>query len=275
MATASPSPAGRWRKTLRNTGMYLAGQDIVRPLSDPLKKDSHLVILYGNVAPEGAVAKITGKEGLAFSGPARVFEGEERATEAILGGTVRRGRRRGHPERGAEGRSGHARDAQSDRRHHGPRAGRQGGAHHRWAFLRRQSRLCRRTYFAGGGGGRSHRAAAQWRSAHHRCRASAQSMSSLQRRELRRRRARWKPRKPYATGGVLAKYAVPRGQRLEGAVTEPAAAQHSRILELRRSCQCTGQRLEFSRHLSMRAACASEFCHCTSQTANQSGGFDN
>ena len=39
-------------------------QDIVRPLSDPLKKDSHLVVLYGNVAPEGAVAKITGKEGL-------------------------------------------------------------------------------------------------------------------------------------------------------------------------------------------------------------------
>src|ERR1700738_964893 len=76
---------------LANTGMYLAGQDIVRPLSDPLKKDSHLVVLYGNVAPEGAVAKITGKEGLTFSGPARVFEGEERATEAILKGTVRAG----------------------------------------------------------------------------------------------------------------------------------------------------------------------------------------
>src|SRR5205814_5870593 len=76
---------------LAQTGMYLAGQDIVRPLSDPLKKDSHLVILYGNVAPEGAVAKITGKEGLQFSGKARVFEGEERATEAILDGTVRAG----------------------------------------------------------------------------------------------------------------------------------------------------------------------------------------
>src|SRR3569833_219912 len=67
--------------------MYLAGQDIVRPVSDPLKKDSHLVILYGNVAPEGAVAKITGKEGLRFSGKARVFEEEEQATEAILEGT--------------------------------------------------------------------------------------------------------------------------------------------------------------------------------------------
>src|ERR1700755_826635 len=76
---------------LSATGMYLAGQDIVRPLSDPLKKDSHLVVLYGNVAPEGAVAKITGKEGLAFSGRARVFEGEESATKAILDGAVRAG----------------------------------------------------------------------------------------------------------------------------------------------------------------------------------------
>jgi len=78
-------------ENLANTGMYLAGQDIVRPLSDPLKKDSHLVVLYGNVAPEGAVAKITGKEGLTFSGRARVFEGEERATQAILDGSVRAG----------------------------------------------------------------------------------------------------------------------------------------------------------------------------------------
>src|SRR5580700_5973448 len=78
-------------ENLANTGMYLAGQDIVRPLSDPLKKDSHLVILYGNVAPDGAVAKITGKEGLAFTGRARVFEGEERATQAILDGAVRAG----------------------------------------------------------------------------------------------------------------------------------------------------------------------------------------
>src|SRR3981189_1682574 len=78
-------------QNLAKTGMYLAGQDIVRPLSDPLKKDSHLVVLYGNLAPEGAVAKISGKEGERFEGPARVFEGEERATQAILAGRVRAG----------------------------------------------------------------------------------------------------------------------------------------------------------------------------------------
>ncbi len=70
---------------------YPAGQDIVRPLSDPIKKNSHLVVLYGNVSPEGAVAKLTGKEGLRFEGRARVFNGEEAATSAILAGKVRAG----------------------------------------------------------------------------------------------------------------------------------------------------------------------------------------
>jgi dihydroxy-acid dehydratase len=53
-----------------------------------LKKDSHLVVLYGNIAPEGAVAKISGKEGLRFQGQARVFGSEELALAAILDGTV-------------------------------------------------------------------------------------------------------------------------------------------------------------------------------------------
>ncbi len=70
---------------------YPPGQDIVRPLDQPLKASSHIVVLYGNLAPEGAVAKITGKEGLRFAGPARVYDGEERATQAILAGRVRAG----------------------------------------------------------------------------------------------------------------------------------------------------------------------------------------
>ncbi|HKC17679.1 MAG TPA: dihydroxy-acid dehydratase [Steroidobacteraceae bacterium] len=70
---------------------YPAGQDIVRPLANPLKASSHIVVLYGNLAPEGAVAKITGKEGLRFAGPARVYDGEERATQAILADRVKAG----------------------------------------------------------------------------------------------------------------------------------------------------------------------------------------
>ena len=58
---------------------------------DPIKKDSHLVVLYGNLAPEGAVAKITGKEGLRFQGKARVFNSEEDSLQGILGGKVKSG----------------------------------------------------------------------------------------------------------------------------------------------------------------------------------------
>jgi dihydroxy-acid dehydratase len=70
---------------------YPADQKIIRPLSDPIKKDSHLVILRGNLAPEGAVAKITGHEGLKFTGSARCFHGEEAAMAAIMDGQVEKG----------------------------------------------------------------------------------------------------------------------------------------------------------------------------------------
>jgi dihydroxy-acid dehydratase len=76
---------------LREVAPYGPGQDIVHPLADPIKKDSHLVVLYGNLAPEGAVAKITGKEGLSFKGRARVFNSEEDSLEGILGGKVKPG----------------------------------------------------------------------------------------------------------------------------------------------------------------------------------------
>ncbi|ENV61633.1 MULTISPECIES: dihydroxy-acid dehydratase [Acinetobacter] len=70
---------------------YPAGQDIILPFDQPIKKDSHLVVLKGNLSPTGAVAKITGKEGLYFEGPARVFEGEEGAMRGILEGEVQEG----------------------------------------------------------------------------------------------------------------------------------------------------------------------------------------
>ena len=78
-------------ENLKNVGPYPADQDVVRPLSNPIKPDSHLRILYGNLATHGAVAKISGKEGLTFSGRAIVFESEESALHAILDGRVRAG----------------------------------------------------------------------------------------------------------------------------------------------------------------------------------------
>ena len=78
-------------ENLANAPAYPAGQQVVRAFDNPMKKDSHLIVLYGNLAPTGAVAKISGKEGLRFTGRARVFESEEKALAAILDGTVKSG----------------------------------------------------------------------------------------------------------------------------------------------------------------------------------------
>ena len=78
-------------ENLKDAPAYPPGQDVVRGFDHPIKKDSHLVVLYGNLATEGAVAKISGKEGLRFTGRAIVFESEERALQAILDGTVKKG----------------------------------------------------------------------------------------------------------------------------------------------------------------------------------------
>jgi dihydroxy-acid dehydratase len=78
-------------QTLRDVKPYPAHQTIIQPFDKPIKKDSHLVILRGNLASEGAVAKISGKEGLKFSGKARVFNSEETALEKILDGSIVKG----------------------------------------------------------------------------------------------------------------------------------------------------------------------------------------
>ncbi len=75
-------------QNLKSVKAYPKHQDIVHAFNDPIKADSHLRILYGNFAPEGAVAKITGKEGLKFSGKARVFDSEEASLQAILDGEI-------------------------------------------------------------------------------------------------------------------------------------------------------------------------------------------
>ncbi len=75
-------------ENLADAPAYPAGQTVVYPFDNPIKKDSHLVILYGNLASEGAVAKITGKEGMRFTGRARVFESEESALARILDGSI-------------------------------------------------------------------------------------------------------------------------------------------------------------------------------------------
>ena len=206
-------------ENLAGVGDYPEGQDIVRPLGEPIKKDSHLVVLYGNCAPEGAVAKITGKEGLRFSGRARVFDGEERATQAILDGRVRAGDvvviryegPRGGPGmremlsptgaimgRGLGDKVALITDGRFSGGSHGfvvghvsPEAAVGGPI----ALLRSGDRIT--------------------------IDASARTIDvELSRAELARRRRSWKPRRPYATSGVLAKYARVVSSASDGAVTD-------------------------------------------------------
>jgi dihydroxy-acid dehydratase len=78
-------------ENLADVKPYPVGQDMILPLDKPIKKDSHLVILHGNLAAEGSVAKITGKEGLHFTGTAKVYDAEEQALQGILNGDIVKG----------------------------------------------------------------------------------------------------------------------------------------------------------------------------------------
>jgi dihydroxy-acid dehydratase len=72
-------------------GLDFGAQQIVYPVEQPLKAKGHLQVLYGNIAPEGCIAKITGKEGEYFEGPARVFDAEKELVDGILNGRVKAG----------------------------------------------------------------------------------------------------------------------------------------------------------------------------------------
>ena len=78
-------------ENLESAGDLAEGQDVVRTLQDPIKASGHLQILKGNLAPEGAVAKITGKEGLVFSGTANVFDSEEEMLAALEDKQIQKG----------------------------------------------------------------------------------------------------------------------------------------------------------------------------------------
>ena len=78
-------------QNLRSVKPYPKGQKIIQSIRKPIKKESHLVVLYGNLSPKGSVAKITGKEGLSFTGIAQPFDSEEKAMKAILAGKIKKG----------------------------------------------------------------------------------------------------------------------------------------------------------------------------------------
>ena len=206
-------------QNLRGVKPYPKGQAIVRPSSNPIKPESHLVVLYGNLAPEGAVAKISGKEGLGFTGRARVFDGEEATLQAILDGTVQAGDVIVVRYEGPRGGPG-MREMLS------PTAAIMGkGLGDKVAFITDGR-------FSGGSHGFV---------VGHVCPEAATGgplalvedgdritidatthtlTLDVGTQELARRRAKWRPRAPYATRGVLAKYAELVSSASFGAVTD-------------------------------------------------------
>ena len=115
-------------------------EEVIRPLDRPYRPTGGLAMLFGNLAPRGAVVKESAvlPQMLVHRGPARVFDDEPTLMEAIEADQHRAGLRGRHPLRGAQGRSGHARDAHAHLGAGRRRARRQRGAHHRRPLQRRQ-----------------------------------------------------------------------------------------------------------------------------------------
>ena len=114
------------------------------------------------IAPEGAVVKSAGFDADVFEGPARVFERERAAMDALEAGEIERGRRRRHPLRGPQGRPGHARDARHHRRHQGRGPRQRCTTLDGRPILRRHNRPVHRPHSTRSGGRRSHRLRARW-----------------------------------------------------------------------------------------------------------------
>jgi dihydroxy-acid dehydratase len=206
-------------ENLRDVADYPLGQDIIRPFSDPIKKDSHLVVMHGNLAPEGAVAKISGKEGLRFTGIARVFDGEERATAAILAGKVKAGDvvviRYEGPRGGPGMREMLSPTGAIMGRGLGDKValitdGRFSGGSHGFVV----GHISPEAALGGPIGLLRHGDRIAIDAVNHTLQIELSAT------ELRKRRAKWKPRKPYATSGVLAKYAKIVSSASLGAVTD-------------------------------------------------------
>lgn len=207
------------KENLRNVRPYPAKQAIIRPLSAPIKPTGHLVILRGNLAPEGAVAKITGHEGVRFEGRAIVFESEETALAAILKGRVKKGHVvviRNEGPRGGPG----MREMLS------PTSAIMGRG------LGKDVALITDGRFSGGSHGfvvghLSPEAAVggpiAWVKNGDRIRIDADTRRldvDVPAAEWKKRRAAWKPPRPKETRGVLAKYARQVGSASFGAVTD-------------------------------------------------------
>ena len=177
------------------------GQEVIRPLDNPIKKTGGIAILRGNLAPEGSVVKLSGHERRHHSGPARVFEGEEASDGRRHHRPDQPGRRRRDPQRGPRRRPRHARDARRHRRDRGGGARRHRRADHRRPLLRRHARLHGRPRRPRGGARRPDRGRPRGRHDHDRRRQPPDRPRHPRRRDRaapRRLRAARRRRSPAA-----------------------------------------------------------------------------
>ena len=116
--------------------------DVLHTLANPIHRTGGIAVLQGSLAPEGAVVKSAGFDAEVWEGPARVFDGEKGAMDAVAEGTLQARRRHRHPLGRPEGRPGHAGDAGRDRRDQGRRSGQGRAAADRRPVLRRHHRVC-------------------------------------------------------------------------------------------------------------------------------------
>ena len=204
----------RWAKAWTKSRGEADGR-VIYPIATPLTKTGGVVGLKGNLAPDGAIVKVAGmtEEEQVFTGPARVFECEEEAFEAVKSARLQGRRSDRHPQRRPRRRAGHARDAVDHGGPVGAGHGQEGGADHRWPVLWRDARLLRRPCRARGGAWRADCAAAERRHDHAE-RGDGRIVGGLSDEELARRKAEWKgPRKTDYTTGALWKFAKLVGRR--------------------------------------------------------------
>jgi dihydroxy-acid dehydratase len=193
---------------------------VIKQVDAPIKKSGGLVILKGTLAPEGCVIKGHGIEKKIHTGPARVFDREEDAMDAVMAGAIKAGDVVVIRYERAEGRSRYARDAGRYRRHRGRRSRRVRGAAHRRPLQRLQ-----RADSASGTSRRKHSTAA--RSPRFRMATRSPSTSPTRgsisiclRRTIAARLAAVKKPAPKYTRGVFAKYIASVGSASRGAVTD-------------------------------------------------------
>ena len=196
-----------------------AGQEVVRPLSDPLKATGGLAILRGNLAPEGSVVKLSGHERVHHEGPARVFDGEEAAMAAVTKGEIEAGDVVVIRNEGPAGGPGMREMLAVTARARGGGARRLRRAAHRRPLLRRHARLHGRPHRARGGPRRPDRRRPRRGHDHDRRREPPDRRRPV---PTTRSPAACRPTSrppPELRNGVLAKYAKLVSSASEGAVT--------------------------------------------------------